>query len=442
MIRLWVALAAAVALLPSQAGAQGLNPNNISISSFNPGDAVAPISSVEGPGVKVGEGTVIHPVFGIETGVISNVFYVPENARAAGVLRILGQVGAGSLTTARLSRSNDPNDADADPGGFVYRADLRASYDVMLSDNDAVSGTGGLGLGATVRLKVNPAGRVSFGADDDFVRLIRAANFETDANTNRDINNLGLQLQYHPSDRTFGGFVYYNNTLDIFERAEQSFADRMFHKVGIHPTWQWLPQTQLFADISQGYVSGLGSDADMKASSAPFAANAGIATLLTLKTTLNLYGGYTNGFYSSGPSFSGPMLGAAFGYRYSPLGRITAQYQWKYEDSINANYYRDHVVQVSVQQLIDPVIIMVQPELHLRQYNGVTIVNGPPTRDDLIFATIAGVHYNFRNWIAATLNYRFSMVETDYRYMGGGMSMLTDPSYVRHELLLGMRVAL
>jgi hypothetical protein len=51
-----------------------INPNDISISSFNPEDAVAPSSTIEGPGIKIGEGTVLRPVFGIETGFVSNVF--------------------------------------------------------------------------------------------------------------------------------------------------------------------------------------------------------------------------------------------------------------------------------------------------------------------------------------------------------------------------------
>jgi hypothetical protein len=180
----------------------------------------------------------------------------------------------------------------------------------------------------------------------------------------------------------------------------------------------------------------------MKVSSYPLVAVAGLNTLLTIKTTLNLSAGYTNGFYSSGPSYSAPVLGAQLGYRYSPLGRATLMYTLQYADSINANYYRDHVVRFSLQQLFAPFVVMAQPEVHFRQYNGVTIVNGPPTRDDLIFALVAGVHYNYRNWLAATLNYRFTTVQTSYRYMPVGGGALDDPSFERHELLLGVRAAL
>jgi hypothetical protein len=113
-----------------------------------------------------------------------------------------------------------------------------------------------------------------------------------------------------------------------------------------------------------------------------------------------------------------------------------------YQDSVNANFYRDHVVRLWLQQLVNPFVIMVQPEIHFREYEGVdTIVMGaPPTRDDFIFSVIAGVHYNFRNWIAGTLDYHFTDVSTNFRYMVDGM--VDDPGYVRHELLLGVRVAM
>src|SRR5690349_14328544 len=75
----------------------------ISITSFDPENAVAPVSTVEGRGIKIGEGTVLHPVFGMETGVISNVFYEDTDTHAAGVLRLLAQIGTGSLSRERLT---------------------------------------------------------------------------------------------------------------------------------------------------------------------------------------------------------------------------------------------------------------------------------------------------------------------------------------------------
>src|SRR3954470_19745347 len=75
-------------------------------SSMTPGSAVDPIAIVSGAGVKVGEGTIFRPQIGIETGVVSNVFYQADGPVTAGLLRILAEVGTGSLPSHGLDHSH------------------------------------------------------------------------------------------------------------------------------------------------------------------------------------------------------------------------------------------------------------------------------------------------------------------------------------------------
>lgn len=439
-------LVAFLVAVPAVASAD-VSPAGVTITEFDPEAAVAPVSTVEGKGIKVGEGTILTPVFGLESGFVSNVFYQDTNTTGSGMLRLLAQVGAGSLTRQRLLPTDlapdDPamSTAPVNPGSFQYRANLRASYDMMLSGNEAVSNTGGVGLGALFDGIINPTGRFSVELKEDFRRLIRAANFETSANTNRDINTAGLQVQYHPSDSAFSGYAWYTNTVDVFERTEQQFANRLLQEVGVHPVWRWLPQTSLFLDISQDFNTPIGTT--MKPSAFPFTALGGLATLLTLKTTFNLQAGYTNGFYSTGPSYSAPVVGASLGYRYTPLGRVVGSYEYIHVDSINANFYRDHVARLWFQQYMMPFIIMIQPELRFRQYEGVSAIvpGAPDVRNDTIISIVAGASYNFRNWLAATVDYHFTSVSSDFRYMPSP-GFVDNPSFVRHELLAGLRIAM
>jgi hypothetical protein len=441
MIRLHVSLGVLLAAA-APAGAQ-------SVAAFDPSDAVAPISVVEGPGVKVGEGTVLHPIFGVETGFISNVFHEDEDPNPAGLLRVLAQMGAGSLPLSRLTSpgmletsptgSGDEQTPVQSAGDFQYRADLRLSYDMLLSTNDRTTGAGGLGAGATFRGLVNPMRTWSFGFAEEFRRLIRTANFETDADTNRIINDVKLRLFFQPQGRTLSGFLRYDNTIDFFESERQRFASRVQHTLGLRAMYRLFPMTRVYVDGSIGAFSGLGPDST-KVSSFPLVAVAGIQTLLSLNTTISAQAGYTNGFYSAGPSFSAPSGGVEVGYRYSPLGRFTVMYQFAHQDSVNANYFRDHVLRIWLQQMYVPFALTVQPELHFRRYEGITLVAGPPARDDVLFSLAVGVHYNFRNWIAGTLGYNLTTVRTDYRYMTDGI--IDDPSYNRHELLVGVRAAL
>lgn len=417
---------------------------DLSIASFDPENAVAPESSIQGRGIKVGESLVLHPVVGIETGFNSNVFYEQTDGRAAGILRLLAQVGASSLNGARLDPSaGGVGLEDKTLGAFEYNVAASAAYDQILSGNDTVSNTGGLGLGLIGRAMFNPMGPVSFGLGDNFLRTIRAANFETNTNANRDINTASALLYYHPNGRTLSGYLYYSNTIDVFESSDMlNYPDRMDNRLGVHPMWRWLPETVVWGDLSIGVVTGIGSSAasQAKATSYPLNALVGINTLLSLKTSASVDAGYANGFYTKGPSFSGPRIDANLNYAYSVLGRVGIGYSYMFQDSVNANYFRDHLIHAYVQHDVEPIVLVAGPELHFREYSGIAIPGAPTVRDDVIFAVVAGARYTFRNWIAATLDYRFATVQTNYRYMDVAGNTI-DPSYVRHELLAGVRVA-
>ena len=417
-------------------------------ASMDPGDALNPVSIVSGPGIKIGEGTVFHPSIGIETGVVSNVFYQDAGTVTSGLLRILAEVGTGSLPSQRINIRSTGEDQDSQtqqtltsnsPGDFQYSADLYATWDQYLSTNNAVAAQGGLGGGVLLRGIVNPQRPIQFAFQEHFSRLIRATNFESQNDTNRDVNQLSLRLNFMPSGRSINGYLYYQNTIDVFESNNQQFANRLQNLVGVRLNWQWLPMTRIFADVSEGYYTGLGDS--QKVNSYPFTAIAGIQTALSLNTTINAHAGYSNGFYASGPSYSSLDAGLLFGYRYSPLGRVTALYSYSHQDSINANFYRDHTLQASIEQYFVPFVVFARSELRFREYDG-TIVMGTNgnVRNDVIISGTLGMRYSFREWIAATLDYQLSLVQTDFKYNAGG-GLVDDPSYVRHELLLGVRAA-
>lgn len=437
--------AASVALIGSMGVAHAQSADTVggvssTAAGITPEGALAPVSVVEGPGIKIGEGTVIHPIVGFETGYVSNVFYEAESnlRRGAGLMRLIAQVGMGSLSPQRLSTTGREGDGGAPPT-FEYRADLRATYDLFLSGNNLVQKQGGLGLGATFRGNVFPARTLTFRFLENFERVIRAANFESSEQTNRDINHLQLGMNIAPSGRSVSALLHYENVIDYFEDTDQRFANRMQNTIGLTGSWRFRPLTNFFADGSIGYFSGLGS-ASVKSNSYPLTLQAGVQTLLSLKTTVIARVGYTNGFYSEGPSFSSILGGVQIGYRYAPTGRVTALYEYSHQDSINANFYRDHHILMTLEQQVKPLVLSIVPEIFFRRYEGVTVIvpGSADTRDDRIYSVSAGARYNFRDWLAAVVQYRFSAVQTDFRTGGTG----DDPSYVRHEILAGLRAAL
>ncbi len=405
-------------------------------ASITPGSALAPIAIVEGPGIKVGEGTVVHPILGLESAIISNAFYEESDPKPVGVTRVVARVAVGSLSPQRLQ---NPDGTEGTNGGTMdYRAALQLSYDLYMSSQETLQEQGGLGVGGLIRGTVFPKRTWSFLYLDNFERVLRATNFESTQRTNRDINRLHLGLRYAPEGRTVQALVHYANLIDFFEDDDQRFANRLHNTFGLTVSWRFRPMTVFWGEVTQGVHGGFG-DESRKVNSYPLRATLGVQTLLSLKTALIGRIGYANGFYADGPSFSAVLGGLQLGYRYSPNGRIALMYEYGHQDSINANFYRDHAVQLDIEQRVErSIYLTVRPELRFRKYQGVnTIVAGPDTRSDVIFAATANARYMFRDSLGGLLEYRAAIVDTDY------MSALgDDPSFVRHEVILGVRAAL
>lgn len=412
---------------------------------IDPEDAVAPISIVEGAGVKVGEGTVLHPQAGTEVGYVSNVFYTHDNQVSAGLIRFLAEVGTGSLSAQRLAATEAdqvPEGQQPDIGAFQYRADARIAYDYYPSDIQAVSDQGGWSGGFMFRGVINPHKPWQGAVVEDFQRLIRPVNFESGANADRDINSLKLQTQWAPTGRTLSGVLYYQMLLDHFESGRQQFADRFQNTFGLRVNWQWLPQTRIYVDASIGAFSGFGSST--KVTSYPLTTIAGIQTLITPLTTFVARAGYANGFYAAGPSYSSAVFGAQLGYRYTPDGHVAILFDYLHNDSINANFYRDYALHLTLEHGFMPFDAFVQGGVIWREYSGVInftppIMYGNGTRDDFLAEVVAEVRYNFRDWLAASASYHFLYDATDYTYMIGPDTI--NPGFIRHELLAGLRAA-
>ncbi|MBP6840639.1 MAG: hypothetical protein KA190_25300 [Kofleriaceae bacterium] len=402
---------------------------------------------VEGPGIKVGEGTVLHPVLGVESGVIHNIFYEEGDPSFSGLIRIIAEFGLGSLTEQRLAPAPSDGEGDAETakpapqGGIKFRADARFAYEEFLNGNDNIQAQRNLTFGIRLRGHVRPENTFSLQFDEDLRREVRPTNFESRGDLARFVNRLLIQGNYQPQGRALFGHLRYQNTLDVFERDTLSFANRWQHTLGTRLNWQWLPATRFYADASIGFFSAL-SDST-KPSSMPLRIMTGAQTALTVNTTLSAKLGFGKGFYSAGPDFTNVLYGAQFGYRFSPQSRATFMYDYDFGDSINANFFRDHAFQAQLSQQIDRWTLSLAAEARLRLYRGVSaIVPGASAddRSDFILAVPLGATYNFSDRLAGNIDYRLVTDQTDFRYMTDGF--IDDPSYTRHELMAGIRGAL
>ncbi|HTR55124.1 MAG TPA: hypothetical protein VMJ10_30770 [Kofleriaceae bacterium] len=406
---------------------------------MEPTDAVNPVPATQGIGVKIGERTELYPQVGLETGYVSNVFYTNDNPVGSALLRVIVAMGVGSMAPQRLepTSSGEASSAAMEQGPIQFNANAYATWDQYISDNSAANAQGGLGGGVLLRALINPQKPFTVWLLNDFNRVLRATNFESNHDTNQDINTFLARATLQPPGSSFGGYAYYTGMLDLFEQDSQQFADRLDNTLGVRVMYRLFPLTQLYLDVSEGYFTGVGSSSE-KVTSFPLTAVLGLNTFLTVRTLLVARIGYGKGFYQSGPDYGTVLGGAMLQYVYSPTGKLTGMYDYTHQDSINANFYRDHSFQLWLEQQKLPFLLYAAPQLRLREYDGV-IVMGPPVRDDVILAVWAGVRYSLRDWLVGTLEYRLTDDQTDYRYLSAGVTV--NPSFVRHEILLGLRAA-
>src|SRR5689334_14603603 len=141
------------------------------------GVATAQDVLVEGPGVKVGESTVLHPRVGVEAGVISNVFFEEASERLSPIMRLLAALDIAPANEERLG-----NDPDMAAPTLEFRGGVELEYQEYLSDVDAVRDQRHLDVNAVGDLHFFPKSNASFALRDKFQRVSRPTNFESSEN--------------------------------------------------------------------------------------------------------------------------------------------------------------------------------------------------------------------------------------------------------------------
>lgn len=398
--------------------------------------------AVEGKGVTVGEGLVVHPNVGAEFGVIDNVFYEQDTVVTSSLFRLTASFAlANEKVTPDEAVPGEEAGNEAAPPTYDFRASGGLRYEEFLYyDNVSTSSQRNLAADLQGHLQVFPAGTWTFLADDRLRRDVRPRNFEDPSSTSRIDNLLDLALRYQPGGRTISGTLKYTNSLGVYE--DTNADNRMNHTVALRGDWQWLPYTRYFAEASLGFFGGVGDSGGLpKESSMPIRGLVGVATALTEPLTLKAHVGWGYSGYSAGEGYNTPLVGVELGYAYAPAGRVVLEYNWDSEDSINANYYRDHKFTAKVdQQLIEKLLVSAGVDVRLRGYRGIpTTLSMTPSRDDLLFGINARGQYVLTDRYYLTATYQLMVDQTDYVY--NAMGPIDDPSYTRHEFMAGARAA-
>ncbi len=391
--------------------------------------------SVQGPGYKVGEGTVVHPTVGAETGFISNVFYEDTSPIAAAILRLTGDLAFASADIE--DEAVGLNENEGEPPKYDFSAGLRMTYEEYLSGERTVQDQRNLGIGANIALTVFPQGKVRFSISDNFIRTNRPTNFESSRLLSRNVNHIKAGIAIQGKDSSLKTSFRVENTIDFFESTGAGIANRQQSLLGARLDWQFLPITRFYFDASYGLYSAIGNGT--RVSATPLRLILGADTAITERTTVKVYSGFVTGFYASGADYLTAAYGAEFGLRYSPVGRATLGYKHDFVDSINANFYSDHALELKVDQQVSRALVTAKAQAILRSYQGISPLIGASTRDDFILGVGVDAGYEMKEWLALSANYLTQVVATDYVSVVDGDR--DDPSYARHTFMVGANAA-
>lgn len=430
-----------------KAGLLGLAFLSVAVSPAHAQEAV-----VEGPGVALGEGAVFHPSVSVESGVISNVFY--EDGDRPGtdpVVSAVARLIAGFSVASQSHKpageiepaieTEDEIEEPPPPAMIDFRFGGLFILNGYLSDKETVRDQTDVGVGLNGDVVFLPEGNVSFRLADEFIRDARPTNFESTNNLNRDYNHFTGGVTLQPQGRTISVGARYENTIDRFESDDAAFANRLQHIVALRGEWRLFPYTKFFADASYGFFDTLGSDGmDYKSASNPLRLQLGVGTALTEVTTLRGYIGYGNGFYDEGPNFSNAIGGAEFGYRYAEYGRLRLTADYNFQDSLQANFFRDYALMARIDHQFGLFVLGAHAGVRFRTYRGVpSELGGAEDRDDVLLNAALTGAYLLRDWLAITARVEALTDTTDYTYMAGGVS--DSPEFQRYEAYLGVSAA-
>src|SRR5262249_32970569 len=125
--------------------------------SFDPDRA----SQLEGNGIAVRQGIVLHPSIGFQLGDTTNVFYSDEDTHNAAFTRpVAGIYFATDSAKLEDLGTPDPNapDVELTPRTFALRTGLQIGYQEYLSGDDVVRSQSNLSARALVDFTLFPAG--------------------------------------------------------------------------------------------------------------------------------------------------------------------------------------------------------------------------------------------------------------------------------------------
>ena len=388
---------------------------------------LAAASPKAGNGIRLGDKMILHLGLGVEFDYDSNVFYQDSGVTSAFFMRL----------SPSLELSNSPRGATRVIDFNMYGG---MSYIEYLTSDAALSRHRQFGVDAGVRATFFGGSPYNFSVFDNYVRSTQPPYVKTDSNFDRDTNQLGLRLNLAPGGGRLVLTLGYIFGLDYFELAPLDNYDLLYHQFDLRVSWKFLPKTALYIAASE--VINTYNDPTNHPNSYPFHVDAGLQGLVTPKLTVNLWVGYGNGFYVSGPSPNTAIGGLQIAWKPTLLSTGALGYEHDFQNSLLGSYYDVDLVYLSWTQLVWRFTGFLRLSYANERFKGVQPVQATMDGTDNYVTLNTRVDYPFKEWLIGSVGYDLYFNASDRTLMMGGgvMPGVVPVNYVRHVAYLRVQL--
>jgi hypothetical protein len=143
----------------------------------------------------------------------------------------------------------------------------------------------------------------------------------------------------------------------------------------------------------------------MHPNSYPFHIEAGLQGLITTKLTVNLWAGYGNGFYVTGPSPNTAVGGVTLGWKPTMLSTGVIGYQHDFQNSLLGAYYDEDMAYASWTQMVWRFTGFIRLGYANLRYNGVQPIQATTDGTDNYVTLNLRVDYPFKDWLFGSVGY-------------------------------------
>jgi hypothetical protein len=398
----------------------------------------------EGPGIALGERLVLHPGIGAEIRYDSNIFYEATNEKQGAVLRLTPWL---DLATRPALRGG------ATPHTIDFRFHAGLDYREYLTSDQNISQHRQFGVQGGLLLSILPFGPFTTDIFDNFVRSTMPPYNELPYNFDRDTNEAGVRFRIRPGGGRLELSLSYVFGLDYFEVKQLQDFNAFYHRLALRVSWKFLPKTAIYIEGNDLIYKYWRLGDYMHPDSYALHVIAGLQGLITTKLTLNIWVGYDNGFYVSGPSPNSASGGLDIRWKPIITGTGVLGYKHDFANSLLGSYYDLDMAYLGWSQLMWRITGSLRATYANQRFQGITPItglcmNGMPTcsRTDNVFQL--NVRFDLpllpgKDWFLLSIGYDLSLDRSDSQIMTtiAGLPGVVPVNYTKHEAWLQLTLA-